>query len=481
MQNVPSTGLYIQLSQPTSGFITGVTDTESTDTSGQVTVAISMALRLPATLGSGFFTSSVTFSVCYDKACQHQLMGSPAIEPIYYAVYLSPGHEYSLLTANIGGISDLAYDTVGQKLYVSGLSGYSNSSSGAVTQIDPLSGATGTQTALNDSLFGVATSDDGSYVYVGSTTNPVLYRLSLPSLTPNLTIALGSSGDPCCGGGPNTVSEVAVAPGAPHTVAVSLAHPQGLYTGGTVVYDDAVARPQILQPLGYYAQPDAIAWGASATSLIVFRYSSALPLATDIASLTVSASGLSIASSVSLDPAIYAFGRVFYGAGRAYDMDGHVVDVTSGAALGQFTLPGCDPTVALLPDPSHGRVFVLQPNGEDGHLLLLNYDVSTFALQSVIDLGLDEFDVGLTTHMILWGSNGIAFNRNGVQILSGTFATSPVTAGIAQRTKRIAAPVLAPRGIHVRPAHAAKLRLQLGALNAATQPSQRHRKSLMDF
>jgi hypothetical protein len=216
------------------------------------------------------------------------------------------------------------------------------------------------------------------------------------------------------------------------------------------MYDDAVARPQILQPLGYYAQPDTIAWGASATSLIVSRYSSQQPLAVDIASVTVGASGLSVASSVSLDPATYAFSPVFYGAGRAYDLFGHVIDVTNGAALGQFSLPTNDyPTAALLPDPSHGRVFVLQTSLANDHLLLLNYDASSFALQSVIDLGLDELDVALTTHMILWGSNGIAFNRNGVQILSGTLATSPAPAGTEQRSKRLAAP--APLVIHARP------------------------------
>ena len=136
---------------------------------------------------------------------------------------------------------------------------------------------------------------------------------------------------------------------------------------------------------------------------------------------------------------------------RAYDIFGHVLDVASGAALGQFTLPFNDFTVALLPDPTHGRVFVLQPNEEDGHLLLLNYDASTFALQSVIDFGIEGSDGALTTHMILWGSNGIAFNLNGVQILSGTFATSSATAAGSQGTKQMAARILVPRSIHVQP------------------------------
>jgi hypothetical protein len=442
LKNVPAAGLYIQPSQPKTGFITAASDTQSVDTSGQITVAISLTLVTPATLGSGFFSSSVTFMVCYDKACQHQLAGSPATEPISYTVFLTEGHEYSLRTVNVPGISDLAYDGVGQRLYVSALSGYRSSFSGTVTQVDPLTGSTGTQTALADDPFGIATSDDGSYVYVGSQTNPVVHRLKIPSLTADLDVPLGS------GGSANLVSELAVAPGAPHTLAVSLG--RGLSTAGTVIFDDAVARPQSLVPIGYYSEPDAIVWGASAALLYVSRSSEQIPLERDIASVTVDSSGLTIASSVSIDPSKYAFGRTFYASGRAYDIYGHVVDATSGAPLGQFNLPLIDYIVTLLPDPSHGRVFFLQPDGARGRLLLLNFDASTFALRSVANLGLDTFDVALTTHLIPWGSDGIAFNRNGVEILAGTFAAPPsATAAALPRAVHSSVHELAAGSIYV--------------------------------
>ncbi len=449
LRNVPAAGVFIQPSQPKAGFVTAATSTQSVDTSGQTTVAISLTLVKPAALGSGFFDSSVTFTVCYDTACRHQLAGSPATEPISYHVYLTEGVEYSLRTVNAAGISDLAYDTVGQKLYVSGLSGLATPFSGAVSQIDPATGAIGTRAALADSLFGIAASDDGSYVYVGSASNPVVHRLTIPSLAPDIDIPLGSSGDPNAGGGANIVSELAVAPGAPHTVAVSLGHPQSLYTGGTVVFDDAVARAQILEPLGYYAEPDAIAWGATATSLYVSRDSPQEPPAEDLTSVTVGGNGLTVASSVAVDPAIYAFGRQFYGAGRAYDVRGHVVEASSGVALGQFAFPVSDPIVTLLPDPSHGRVFVLQPNGEQERLLLLCYDDSTFALQSVVDLGVDNHDVELTTHLISWGADGIAFNRNGVLILSGTFSAPPTSTVATLRAAKSSALESSMRPIHV--------------------------------
>jgi hypothetical protein len=441
LQHVPAAGLFILPIQPTTGFITALSHTQSVDTSGQITVAISLTLVTPATLGSGFFHSSVTFKVCLDKACQHQLAGSPATEPIDYTVYLTEGHEYSLRTIGAGGISDLAYDAVGQKLYLSGLSGYGSSYSGAVSQVDPRTGSLGAQLPLADDLFGVATSDDGSYVYVGSITNPVVHRLKLPSLAADLDIALGS--------GPNIVSELTVAPGAPHTLVVSLTHPHSVTTAGTVIFDDAVARAQSLPPIGYYSEPDALAWGSSATTLYVSRYSSQQPLEISIASVALGSNGLNIASSLSVDASKYAFGRAFYGAGRVYDIFGHVLDASTGAALGQFLFPVSDYIVTLLPDLSHGRVFVLQPDGRINRLFLLSYDASTFALQSVVNLGYDSFDVALTTHLIAWGTDGIAFNRNGVQILAGSFSAPPTTTATVRTMLHAPTPDFAAQPIRV--------------------------------
>jgi hypothetical protein len=88
------------------------------------------------------------------------------------------------------------------------------------------------------------------------------------------------------------------------------------------------------------------------------------------------------------------------------------------------------------PDPANGHTFVLTHDADTSHLVLLTYDLSSFALQSIIDFGYDSFDVNITTHMILWGSNGIAFNRGGVlQMLAGSFVAVP-TASAAKASRR---------------------------------------------
>ena len=62
----------------------------------------------------------------------------------------------------------------------------------------------------------------------------------------------------------------------------------------------------------------------------------------------------------------------------------------------------------------------LQPN-----LYLLSFDTSTLAMLSAADLGFDEWDGRVQTHMAVWGLNGVAFNRLGLKILSGSFLAPP--------------------------------------------------------
>jgi hypothetical protein len=108
--------------------------------------------------------------------------GSPVSVPIQYAVYLTQGQEYSLLSSTAGGISDVAYDTTSGSLYVTGLGGYNSAFSSAVTEVNPATGSTVKQVSLNDGLSRLALSDDGQYLYAASTANPSIYRLLTLSL-----------------------------------------------------------------------------------------------------------------------------------------------------------------------------------------------------------------------------------------------------------------------------------------------------------
>jgi hypothetical protein len=447
VKNVPPAGLYVKITQPSNGFIATVTDTVEPVSDGSTQADFVVTLVSPASLGSGFFSSSITFMICYDQACSNQIPGSPVTQPVYYNIFLTQGIEYSLVNASLasyaGGVTDLAYDSANGQIYVSALASNTLSgSTGDVVPVDPTTGNAGTPAPFNDSLSTIAVSDDGSYLYTGSSNNPVVHRLQLPSLQADLDIPLGSSGDPNTGGGANITAEMAVAPGAPLTLAVSLGHPNSHQTAGTEIFDGAVARTQWLAPLGYYAAPDAIAWSDTASLLYAYRYSPEIPFDQEIDSVLVNSTGLSVQSAVSVTGGPDPVGQIFYDQGRIYDLGGYVRNAATGALVGQFQMPGNQPSnpvndqiEAMVPDGTHGRAFFLVHNGQSSHLYLYNFDSTSFALLGAIDLGYDSFDVTLATHLILWGTNGVATNRLGLQFLSGSFYTAPTvtTSQVGQR------------------------------------------------
>jgi len=402
-------------------------DTVSPDTSGQLDVTLNFTLASPASLGSGYFKSSISVAICYDSACTHGVAGSPITVPVQYEVFLTQGKEYTLASSSQGGVSDLAYDAINQQLYVTSLAGYSGGAPGTVSQIDPATGHTVAQASLSDDLATIAVSDDGQLLYAGSRTNTSIYRLTLPALQSDIAIPLGSGNTPL-GPAPNIAAQMAVPPGAAHTLAVALTHPGSIVSQGIVLFDDAVARTQAIAPLGDYTSADSIAWGASAATLYAYRVSDQLPLDREIDELQADASGLSVQNAFNLTGNVDTVGQIAYDGGTLYESSGFLRDAGTGASLAQLVLPDDSPLppatdrlVCVTPDTKNSRLFVLAANSQSSHLMLFVYTLPGLALQSAIDLGYDNFDGAVTTRMITWGSQGVAFNRNGLQILSGSF------------------------------------------------------------
>lgn len=444
IRNVPPAGLYAHITQSDGGFVTAVTDSASRSTNGEVDVTLTLTLQSPASLGSGFFNSSVSVAICYDAACNKPVAGSPVSVPIQYTVYLTQGKEYSLVSSAVGGISDLAYEPLRGSIYVTALAGYPSSYSGAVTEVSPANGAVVTQFSLNDGLSHVAVSDDGHYVYAASKTSSLIYRLTLPALTPDISIDLGMAST-AQGVLPNIAGGMAVAPGAARALAVALAHSAGPnQSQGVAIFDDATPRAQALAPLGNYTGVDSIVWGAASDTLYVARASQQQPEDREIDLLSVGPAGLTLASSVNITGTSDTAGSMVYASGKLYEASGLLRDATSLAVLSRVPLPPSTLTpspfgiLCMTPDVANNRLFVLSSNWQSSHLYLLVYTLPAMTMQGVIDLGYDNGDGTLQTHLILWGSQGVAFNRNGLQILSGIFSGSANdgTTAVARRVTR---------------------------------------------
>ncbi len=358
LQHIPSTGLFIRTRQDAGGFLASSSHRTVDDSSGGVMLYIDLSVASPASVGSGFFKQNLPIEICYDTDCTRQLVGSPVIQPLTYQVFLTPDHEYSLTLVDLRGITDLAYDVASQKLYVTALKDFPNNITGAVSQIDPVTGSVGTQHVWGENLSHVAVSDDGHSLYASDANAAIIHRLLLPSLTPDLDISLGSFGDPATGGGANIVGDMAVAPGSAHLLAASLTHdPSDVQSAGTVVFDGAVARGQAFASVGFYQAADSVAWGDSSTTLFVHRYSQQQPLLSEIDALNVSGVGLAVSRSDAVDPSTDPVTRIAYAAGHIFDLDGHVRDATTGAVIGRFDIPSEEQVIAMVPDPAHGRIF----------------------------------------------------------------------------------------------------------------------------
>jgi hypothetical protein len=420
--NLPSSGLWLQVTQPANGLVTSAASQAFTGP----TAVIGLTLKSPAALGPGLYNSSVSFSLCYDSACADPVPGNPVTEPLVFTVSATAGLEFTSRSISLPGVSALAWDAAQQQLYAT--TGAGGSPADSLVQLDPASGAVGSELALPVALTQLAVSDDGQYAYVSSKDQPTIYRIALPSMTSDLQIALGPSS---IGGssslGPNTVYQMRVAPGASQTLAVSLDVAGGAnYTSGVAVFDGATVRTNELPPLNSLGGPASIAWSDSASTLYALRKAPANPsYLSEVDTVNADVSGLSVQTAYPLSPSD-AVTEIFYAAGRLYGFDGVVRDAASGATLGTLSVPSGYQVITLLPDPVNSRVIFLTHGLYSEHLVLFCFDASTFSMTSVADLGYDE-SPGYPLNMVLWGTSGIAFDYDGnwVTVLSGSFTAGP--------------------------------------------------------
>lgn len=305
-----------------------------------------------------------------------------------------------------GEVNDLVWDSARNILYISSPA-TSTENPNTVLAIDPNSLVikytyTPAAGSVPDRL---AISGDAKYLYAGLDGNGTVQRLLLPSLTPDITIPLGS--DP--GLGPYFALDLQVAPGQSSTIAVArgITSSGSIVTaqGGVAVYDDAVQRPAVVTPTTQAGDVliDTIQWGADATALYAADNEN---LSGDFYQLAVSANGVSLVSdSPNFFPTPNL--RIHYDTGSqlVYGDDGLAVNPLTPAQVGNFVSTGI-----MVPDSSIGYAyFVGQPTSANG---TVTYIVEAFNMSTYLEAGrfsIDQIE-GLPQHLIRWGTQGLAFN-----------------------------------------------------------------------
>lgn len=289
--------------------------------------------------------------------------------------------------------SDLAWDAVHQILYASVPNYVSSESHGnenipyanSIVAIDPATGQVLASVSTGGGAFPpfsgattLAVSDDGSYLYafiqpyvIGGSGSVQRYQLPALSLDGSFSIPLGSGYWPM---------ELQVAPGAPHTLALSRG-----YNGcaaGVLVFDDNVQRgPAALEPQaaeGWFFQ--SIRWSADASTLYVVLGDGSVGTGCAFLALDVPPTGPVLQAEVALPAQSGGFDLHWASAtGPLYLGSGGVLDPATGQTIGH-----CGSASSMMAlDPGLGIGFYYgtsaASSGDAYSPLIRAFDLSTFA------------------------------------------------------------------------------------------------------
>lgn len=293
---------------------------------------------------------------------------------------------------------DIVYDPVNQAIYLS-VPGSAPTNGNTISVLSLASASITSSPFAGSNPDALAISDDSAFLYAGIDGAAKVQRFTLPSLTKDISYALGSN----VFFGSYFALDLQVAPGAPHTTAVSLGNtgvsPAAI--GGIEIFDDSTARPTIAKGFGPGGGGgvlyDSIQWGSDDTALFAENNEDT---GFDFYTLTVDPSGVVLANDFS--GAFSSFrARIHFDSGSKviYSDDGHAIDPSTGDPVGQYSIGFNN---VMVPDSTLNKVFFVDDAGT-----IEAFDLTEFSsIGSVVIPDVSDFPL----RIIRWGNNGLAFN-----------------------------------------------------------------------
>lgn len=318
-------------------------------------------------------------------------------------------------------VHDIAWDATNQVLYAS-VPGDAATNANEILVLDPNTGSVLSSQITGSNPDVLAISDDDQFLYVGLDGASSIQRFILPSLTPNISWGLGSGN---CG--PYLALDIEVAPGDPHTTAVSSGCTGGspLARGGIAIYDDSTARPAVATyaPKGYLF--DSLQWGPNASTLFAADTESS---GGDLYLLSVDSNGVTLNQDI---PSLVG-SRIHFDSGTddIYADAGQVIGA-NGITVGQFYPSGIGPYV-MVPDSSVDRAFfAYQATTGSLGLPVEAFNLRTFQPIDTLTISNANSEYAeYVSKIIRWGPDGLALiiskvNGEGLAIvlLKGQFVS----------------------------------------------------------
>jgi hypothetical protein len=374
VSDLPPTGLYVRFTeQPPAGdpklVVSAELEQTSAGTTPNASADLDIRLAVPTSLSARTYTEDLQVFLCFDSACTRKVQGGPVAFKLTYQIYATEGREFVSRVLDLNARS-AAWDAMGRKLYVLQV----KQSGTFLVAVDPVTGATGTPVTVPGESTSIVISDNGQFAYINSTYDPAVYRYRLPAMTLDATIALG---------GFLRADQIAVAPGAPTTLAVSRS--SSAVAEKLVIYDGIVARASTVPGGG------SIAWGTN-SSVLYAAGEDSLTLNT----YAVAANGLSLVAADKLTQGTGLGSQLAYAGGLLYTDRGGVIDPAAHTLVGRLEDLCCD---KLTPDAALDRAFAFGGNSLTSYVLSTRKELSTALFEN-----LSPRD----TAPIRWGSNGLA-------------------------------------------------------------------------
>jgi len=294
--------------------------------------------------------------------------------------------------------NDLVYNQGTQKIYAS-VPSSEGSSGNSIAEIDPVPGSITNKVFIGSEPNVLAQADDGATLYVGLDGAASIRRYNIQTHTAGQQFFIGRDSL----FGTLSLSDIAVSPGNPSTVAVALQHPNISPTqAGVAIYDDGVRRPKTGP-----GHPDG-------SDVLAFASPSLLYGATNFGHFTkysVDSSGVTVTGTAPFLPG----DEIILANNLLYGSSGQVLDPSTGALAGTFFGGGVLNTSHVI-DVANNRAFFLAGQfglGSGLHVTITAYDLNTFLPVGFIGI---SGVTGISGSLVRWGTNGLAFRASDRQV-----------------------------------------------------------------
>lgn len=320
-----------------------------------------------------------------------------------FTVLAPPAGTTKVTALDLAGLA-MAPDPNSSLLYV-GTADYDGAYPNSIVAVDGKTGTVAASQTVDPDPDLVGVSASGQYLYLGFAESTNMTQLQLPGLGSPLTWPLMNPDSSAV----YWAGDMKPAPQSPHTTAVTLFNFESDpdETGGVVVYDDNVERPNFA--LGWGGSEnmyDTLAWGASDQILTAACspsdcFGHDVPM-NPLYEIAVAPSGPAFLAAA---PSLFNEGEIHsdFGTGLIYSDDGSVADPSTQTIVGAYNASGL-----LAPDSSLDRVFILgqtEAQANSANFTIESFDQKAFTLVSSITL---ENLVGTPIQLVRWGSSGLA-------------------------------------------------------------------------